>query len=241
MTTDRQYHAIVRGSQQGPFTREELARLVSRGEVEITTLAWTEGMSVWRPLPEVPGLHNLLADGPPPDPEPQPKAIEAMLPEAVDTALDRVSRSQAFIIGAGLFFGLIALLGIGSIFRFERLALLGFWGSAALAFFAFQAWRQEENQEFDSAAKTALRGAIGAWILTVVSLIFGNIFFGVLQAGAGVLFWLARTELLKQTTDNGHRTSDDAGSVGAVSSSQADDDHAATGETTPEAKTGDDV
>lgn len=200
MTTDRQYHAIVRGQQQGPFDREEMVQLAARGEIGPDTMAWTDGMTIWRPLPQVPGLQSLLSEVPA---VPVAATPDSLLPDAVDEALDRVSRSQAFIIGAGLFFALIAILGIGNIFAFRNLAFLSFWGSAALAYFAYQAWRQEENEDFTPAAGTSFRAAIGSWVLAAVSLAFGNFFFGALQAGAGLLFWLARVELVKQepTTD----------------------------------------
>ncbi len=208
--TDREYHAIVLGKQQGPFSYQEMVELVAQGKIMADTMGWTDGMSIWRPLGEVPGLRNLYSDAaalPPPAAAPPP---ESLLPESVDAALDRTSRSQAFIIGAGIFFGLIAILGISNIFSFRELALLGFWGSAALAFVAYQAWRAEEGGDFAGGVVWSMRGAFGAWGLAFVSLVFGNFFFAVLQAGAGVLFWLARIELLKQTTDNGHRTADGA-------------------------------
>ncbi len=195
MSTDRQYHALVRGKQQGPLTREQMIDLASRGEIGPDTMAWTDGMTIWRPLPEVPGLDSLLADLPE---QPTRAAPESLLPDSVDAALDKVSRSQAFIIGAGIFFGLIGILGIGNIVRFRELAFLGFWGSAALAYFAYQAYQQEEAGQYADAATTTYRGAIGAWILAVVSFAFGNFFFGALQAGAGVLFWMARADLQKQ-------------------------------------------
>lgn len=199
MPSERQYHAIVRGEQQGPFTREEMVDLARRGEITPETMAWTEGMTVWRALPEVPGMHNLLAGVPESEaPATQPPTPEPMLPASVESALDNISRPQAYVIGAGIFYALIAILGIGSIFTFRRLALLGFWGSAALAFFAYRAWQQERDGQEEGAAGTAFIGAIGSWVLAVVSLVFGNFFFGILQAGAGLLFWLARTELLKQ-------------------------------------------
>ena len=204
MSADREYHAIVRGQQQGPLTKAQMVELAVQGQIGPETMAWTDGMTIWRPLPEVPGLDNLLADLPDPSPlGPE----ESLLPASVDSALDSTSRSQAFIIGAGIFFGLIAILGIGNIFSFRRLALLGFWGSGVLAYFAYQAWRQEEDGAFAESAQTTYRGAIGAWILAVISLAFGNWFFGILQAGAGLLFWLARTELLKHRPEP---TADDA-------------------------------
>lgn len=208
MTADRQYHAIVRGQQQGPFSHAEMVQLAGRGEIGPDTMAWTDGMTIWRPLPEVPGLGSLLADLPE---APVAGPGEPLLPKAVDSALDKTTRSQAFVIGAGLFFALIAVLGISNIFTFRQLALLGFWGSAALAYFAYQAWRQEEDGRFDTSAETSFRAAIGAWILATVSLAFGNIFFGILQAGAGALFWLARIELLKQapeSADDGPQTAE---------------------------------
>lgn len=205
---DREYHAIVLGKQQGPFTYEEMVELAAQGKIMADTMGWTDGMSIWRPLGEVPGLRNLYADAAALPAPAAPPPLESLLPDSVDAALDRTSRSQAFIIGAGIFFALIAVLGIGNIFSFRRLALLSFWGSAALAYFAYQAWRQEEAEDFTVAAVTSLRGALGAWGLAFLSLVFGNWLFAVLQGGAGGLFWLARSELQKQASDIGQWKSD---------------------------------
>lgn len=53
------------GERKGPFTSEEVAALVIRGEVAPADLAWREGMAEWSPVGQIPELQ-------PPAPEAAP-------------------------------------------------------------------------------------------------------------------------------------------------------------------------
>ncbi|HEX6241545.1 MAG TPA: SPFH domain-containing protein, partial [Polyangiales bacterium] len=62
------WHVTANGQSFGPFTLEQLAQGVSKGELNPTTLVWTAGFAAWMPAGQVPQLAALF--GPPRPPPP---------------------------------------------------------------------------------------------------------------------------------------------------------------------------
>jgi membrane protease subunit (stomatin/prohibitin family) len=62
------FHVTRGGQTHGPFTMEQLAGAIARGEVAADTLVWTAGMANWTPAGQVPQLAAQF--GPPPPPPP---------------------------------------------------------------------------------------------------------------------------------------------------------------------------
>jgi hypothetical protein len=63
-----QWYAEKDGARVGPMPREQLATLVTSGQVTPSTLVWREGMSQWTQASAVPELGDLLKSVPPPLP-----------------------------------------------------------------------------------------------------------------------------------------------------------------------------
>jgi membrane protease subunit (stomatin/prohibitin family) len=66
------WHVTANGQSFGPFTLEQLAQGVSKGELSAATLVWSAGFAAWTPAGQVPQLAALF--GPPPPPPPPPQA-----------------------------------------------------------------------------------------------------------------------------------------------------------------------
>ena len=55
-----QTYLAVDNSQAGPFTDEELIKLISNNLLTQETLVWKQGMKAWAPAPQVPDVHKLF-------------------------------------------------------------------------------------------------------------------------------------------------------------------------------------
>lgn len=55
-----QTYLAVDGSQAGPFTDEELLRLIQNDLLSQETLVWKQGMSAWAPASQVPAVNKLF-------------------------------------------------------------------------------------------------------------------------------------------------------------------------------------
>ncbi len=62
------YFVVLDGSQAGPFSEEELTRLISAGRLVRDSLVWRAGMPTWKSAHEVPEVLRLVALCPPPPP-----------------------------------------------------------------------------------------------------------------------------------------------------------------------------
>lgn len=54
------YYAVIEGAQAGPFSEEELVRLIAAGRLTAQTLVWKTGMPAWVYAQEVPEINKLL-------------------------------------------------------------------------------------------------------------------------------------------------------------------------------------
>jgi len=113
--SNRSWFYAANGQQQGPFPEAQLRDLITRGTVRADTLVWSEGMSGWQRVGDIPGL--MPAGGPPPA-VPQPGGPPPMGagggygggggyaggPLSIDfEILEFVWRSLVFVIGCLLF------------------------------------------------------------------------------------------------------------------------------------------
>jgi hypothetical protein len=64
----RRYHVAVASNPAGPFPVEELRARAQVGQLERSTLVWSEGMAQWQAAAEVEELKPLFAAVPPPLP-----------------------------------------------------------------------------------------------------------------------------------------------------------------------------
>lgn len=62
------YFVVLDGSQAGPFSEEELTRLISAGRLSRSSYVWRAGMPSWKHAQEVPEVLRLVALCPPPPP-----------------------------------------------------------------------------------------------------------------------------------------------------------------------------
>ncbi|WP_153111220.1 DUF4339 domain-containing protein [Propionivibrio limicola] len=60
------FFVILDGKQAGPFSEEELTRLIAQGAVDKATYAWKAGMPNWERCENVPEILRLVALCPPP-------------------------------------------------------------------------------------------------------------------------------------------------------------------------------
>ena len=58
--TPAQYYMVVDNSQAGPFTEEELIRLIQNELLRPNTLIWKAGLAAWTPAAQVPEVNKLL-------------------------------------------------------------------------------------------------------------------------------------------------------------------------------------
>jgi membrane protease subunit (stomatin/prohibitin family) len=65
------WHVVVNGQQQGPFTAQQVAEGVAKGQIGRDTLVWSTGMGEWAPAAQVPQLAGSFT-APPPTPPPVP-------------------------------------------------------------------------------------------------------------------------------------------------------------------------
>lgn len=57
---ERMYHVVENGAQAGPYTVDELQARAGAGGVTGQTLVWTDGMTQWTPVAQVPELAAVL-------------------------------------------------------------------------------------------------------------------------------------------------------------------------------------
>lgn len=62
----KSYHVVIDGQQTGPFTEQEMMRLIGERRITKDTLVWTPGMQAWQPVEKVPQVLRLVALTPPP-------------------------------------------------------------------------------------------------------------------------------------------------------------------------------
>lgn len=62
----KQFHVVLDGQQAGPFSEQELTRLITEHKVTKDTLAWCPGMPSWQPVEKMPEVLRLVALAPPP-------------------------------------------------------------------------------------------------------------------------------------------------------------------------------
>jgi membrane protease subunit (stomatin/prohibitin family) len=63
-----QWYAAINNQQAGPFTAEQLQRMIANGQITKDTLMWKQGMAGWTAAGEVADLAGLFSAGPPPLP-----------------------------------------------------------------------------------------------------------------------------------------------------------------------------
>ncbi len=67
---ERVWHVAENGATRGPFSRADLGRMASAGELTRATLVWTPGAQGWTKAEEFPELAQLFTVAPPPPPPP---------------------------------------------------------------------------------------------------------------------------------------------------------------------------
>jgi hypothetical protein len=72
-----EWYAENQGNRVGPMPREQLAAMVTGGQVTAATLVWREGLGEWTPAGQVPELGDAFKKVPPPLP---PKSGPPPLP-----------------------------------------------------------------------------------------------------------------------------------------------------------------
>ncbi len=65
-TPQQFYYAIIEGKQAGPFSEQELSRLISEKKVFKETYVWKPGMPKWEIAEKLPEIIKLVALSPPP-------------------------------------------------------------------------------------------------------------------------------------------------------------------------------
>lgn len=60
------YYAILDGNQTGPFSEQELSRLITEKKVVKETFIWKPGMPSWQIAEKLPEVLRLVALSPPP-------------------------------------------------------------------------------------------------------------------------------------------------------------------------------
>ena len=60
------YYAIIEGKQAGPFSEQELSRLIAEKKVVKETYIWKPGLANWEIAEKLPEVLKLVALAPPP-------------------------------------------------------------------------------------------------------------------------------------------------------------------------------
>lgn len=60
------YYAVIDGKQAGPFSEQELSRLIEEKKVFKETYIWKPGLTNWQVAENVPEILKLVALSPPP-------------------------------------------------------------------------------------------------------------------------------------------------------------------------------
>ncbi|HUR73153.1 MAG TPA: DUF4339 domain-containing protein, partial [Sporichthya sp.] len=71
------YHVEVNGAATGPYNLQQLQQAMQAGQLQGSTLVWTNGMAGWAAASSVAQLAPLFATPPPPPPPPPPPAPPA--------------------------------------------------------------------------------------------------------------------------------------------------------------------
>jgi len=66
--TAQTYHFALGGAAAGPFTLTQIKEKIRRGEIDLNTLTWREGMSGWEAAGRLSELESLFVSAPPPLP-----------------------------------------------------------------------------------------------------------------------------------------------------------------------------
>jgi membrane protease subunit (stomatin/prohibitin family) len=64
------WHVAINGQQQGPFTAQQVAEGIAKGQIARDTLVWASGMGDWTPAAQVPQLAGSFSAPPAPPPIP---------------------------------------------------------------------------------------------------------------------------------------------------------------------------
>jgi hypothetical protein len=65
-TAPQFYYAIIEGNQSGPFSEQELSRLIGEKKVVKETYIWKPGLPKWEIAEKLPEILKLVALAPPP-------------------------------------------------------------------------------------------------------------------------------------------------------------------------------
>ena len=60
------YYAIIEGNQAGPFSEQELSRLITEKKIVKETYIWKPGLPKWQIAEKLPEILKLVALAPPP-------------------------------------------------------------------------------------------------------------------------------------------------------------------------------
>lgn len=60
------YYAMIEGKQAGPFSEQELARLIAEKKVSKETYIWMPSLPNWKMAEQIPEVFKLVALTPPP-------------------------------------------------------------------------------------------------------------------------------------------------------------------------------
>lgn len=60
------YYAIIDGNQAGPFSEQELSRLINEKKITKETYIWKPGLPKWEIAEKIPEVLKLVALAPPP-------------------------------------------------------------------------------------------------------------------------------------------------------------------------------
>ena len=65
-TKEKFFYAMIEGNQAGPFSEQELARLIAEKKVSKETYIWMPSMPNWKMAEQIPEVLKLVALTPPP-------------------------------------------------------------------------------------------------------------------------------------------------------------------------------
>ena len=60
------YYAMIEGNQAGPFSEQELSRLITEKKIVKETYIWKPGLSKWEIAEKLPEILKMVALAPPP-------------------------------------------------------------------------------------------------------------------------------------------------------------------------------
>ncbi len=65
-TKEKFFYAMIEGNQAGPFSKQELARLIAEKKVSKETYIWMSSLPNWKMAEQIPEVLELVALIPPP-------------------------------------------------------------------------------------------------------------------------------------------------------------------------------